>query len=159
MKYGWAEEKLVFPKPVALMGQFATRISEYEEKPLTVTALAVDSGDDQMVLCSVDLITITYVITDEVRKRLANCAPGLDPMKVVISAIHTHTGPGFTSRGARKVAEGMDPTAFTKKINSLVPPEKQYVESPNVYKNPDIMSGDELFEEICSKIAKSILLR
>ena len=156
MKYGWAEEKLVFPKPVALMGQFATRISEYEEKPLTVTALAVDSGDDQMVLCSVDLITITYVITDEVRKRLANCAPGLDPMKVVISAIHTHTGPGFTSRGARKVAEGMDPTAFTKKINSLVPPEKQYVESPNVYKNPDIMSGDELFEEICSKIAKAV---
>lgn len=156
MKYGWAEEKLVFTKPVALMGQFATRISEYEEKPLTVTALAVDSGEDHMVLCSTDLITITYVITDEVRKRLAECTPGLDPMKVVISAIHTHTGPGYTGRGMRKATIGFDPKSFDEKINSLVPPEKRYADKPNVYENPDIMSGDELFEEICSKIAKTI---
>ena len=155
MKYGWAEEKFVFPKPVALMGQFATRISEYEEKPLTVTALAVDSGEDQMVLCSVDIIGINYPLTDEVRRRLAD-VKDLDPMKVVISAIHTHTGPGYTGRGGRKANIGFDPAVYNEKINSLVPAEKRYVDKPNVYENPDIMSGDELLEEIASKIAKAI---
>ena len=156
MKYGWAEEKFVFTKPVALMGQFATRISEYEEKPLTVTALAVDSGDDQMVLCSVDLIGVNYPLVDEVRRRLAECTEGLDPMKVVISAIHTHTGPGFTGRGARKANLGFDPKLYDEKINSLVPPEKRYADKPNVYENPDIMNGDELLEEIATKITKTI---
>ena len=156
MKYGWAEEKFVFTKPVALMGQFATRISEYEEKPLTVTALAVDSGDDQMVLCSVDLIGVNYPLVDEVRRRLAECTEGLDPMKVVISAIHTHTGPGFTGRGARKANLGFDPKLYDEKINSLVPPEKRYADKPNVYENPDIMNGDELLEEIATKITKTV---
>ena len=155
MKYGWAEEKFVFPKPVALMGQFATRISEYEEKPLTVTALAVDSGEDQMVLCSVDIISINYPLTDEIRRRLAD-VKDLDPMKVVISAIHTHTGPGYTGRGGRKANIGFDPKLYDEKINSLVPPEKRYAEKPNVYENPDIMNGDELLEELASKIAKAI---
>ncbi|MBQ9977068.1 MAG: hypothetical protein IJP21_00575 [Clostridia bacterium] len=156
MKYGWAEEKFVFPKPVALMGQFATRISEYEEKPLTVTALAVDSGEDQMVLCSVDIISINYPLTDEVRRRLADCTEGLDPMKVVISAIHTHTGPGYTGRSARKANIGFDSKLYDEKINSLVPPEKRYAEKPNVYENPDIMNGDELLEELASKITKTV---
>ena len=155
MKYGWAEEKFVFPKPVALMGQFATRISEYEEKPLTVTALAVDSGEDQMVLCGVDIIGINYPLTDEIRRRLAD-VKGLDPMKVVVSAIHTHTGPGYTGRGGRKANIGFDPAIYNEKINSLVPAEKRYVDKPNVYENPDIMNGDELLEEIASKIAKAI---
>ena len=56
VKFGWAENKFVFTKPVSLRGQFAERISEYEEKPLTVTALAVESGNEQMVLCSTDLL-------------------------------------------------------------------------------------------------------
>ena len=100
MKYGWAEEKFVFPKPVSLDGQFAERISQYEEKPLTATALAVDSGEEQMVLCGVDLVSISYSLTAEVRRRLAD-VKGLDPMKVIISAIHTHTGPGYSGRNQK----------------------------------------------------------
>ena len=87
MKYGWAEEKFTFTKPIALYGQFAERISQYEEKPLTAVALAIDSGEDQMVLCSVDLVGVSYILTDEVRSRLAKCTTGLDPMKVIISSI------------------------------------------------------------------------
>ena len=44
LKFGWGEEKFVFTKPISLAGQFAERISEYEEKPLTATALVVDDG-------------------------------------------------------------------------------------------------------------------
>lgn len=41
IKIGWAEEIFEFQKPVSLAGQFAERISEYVEKPITVTALAI----------------------------------------------------------------------------------------------------------------------
>ena len=155
MKYGWAEEKFVFPKPVSLDGQFAERISQYEEKPLTATALAIDSGEDQMVLCSVDLVGISYTLTDEVRQRLAQCTKDLDPMKVIISAIHTHTGPGYAGKGQNKSSEGHT-SSFRENIKSMLPAGKKYVESTNVSENKDIMSGEELLEEIASKITKAI---
>ena len=155
MKYGWSEEKFVFPKPVSLDGQFAERISQYEEKPLTATALAIDSGEDQMVLCSVDLVGISYTLTDEVRQRLAQCTKDLDPMKVIISAIHTHTGPGYAGKGQNKSSEGHT-SSFRENIKSMLPAGKKYVESTNVSENKDIMSGEELLEEIASKITKAI---
>ena len=156
MKYGWAEEKFVFPKPISLEGQFAERISQYEEKPLTVTALAVDSGEDQAVFCSVDLVCVSYILTDEVRARLAKCVPDLDPMKTIISAIHTHTGPGYTGKSARKSSLGFSSANFQKNIEALLPPGKKYIQSANLAENPNIMNNDELFEEIASKITKAI---
>ena len=38
---GWSEVNITPDKKVSLEGQFAERISEYVEKPLTATALAV----------------------------------------------------------------------------------------------------------------------
>ena len=156
MKYGWAEEKFVFPKPISLKGQFAERISQYEEKPLTTTALAVDSGEDQMVLCSVDIVLVSYFLTDEVRKRLATCTTGLDPMKVVISAIHTHTGPGYTNVYARRSDKEFDELKLGVGLKDLLPPGKKYVESANISENENIMQDDEVFEEVASKITKAI---
>ena len=53
IKIGFAEETFEFTKPIALVGQFAERISEYQEKPLTATAMAISSDDEQMVLLDV----------------------------------------------------------------------------------------------------------
>ena len=53
LKIGWAEQNITPDKKASLAGQFAERISEYVEKPITVTALAIDSGDDHLVMCSV----------------------------------------------------------------------------------------------------------
>ena len=46
---GWAEYSLTPDKKVSLVGQFAERISEYVEKPLCVTAMAVSTDSDQAV--------------------------------------------------------------------------------------------------------------
>ena len=46
LKMGWAERNITPDKKVSLAGQFAERISEYVEKPLTVTAMAVECGND-----------------------------------------------------------------------------------------------------------------
>ena len=92
-RIGWAEVDITPEKKVSLVGQFAERISEYVEKPLTVTALAVSNDDEQAVLVSCDLVGISYSLVDAVREKLADNDVGIDPMKVIISAIHTHTGP------------------------------------------------------------------
>ena len=95
LKFGWAEVDITPDKKVSLAGQFAERISEYVEKPLTATAMAVESEDDQMVLVSVDIVAIGYKLVEEIRVKLADNQVGLDPMKVVFSAIHTHTAPCY----------------------------------------------------------------
>ena len=102
IKIGWAEEEFYLPKPVSLQGQFAERISEYIEKPVGATAMAVEAGGEQMVLCSVDLVSVSLHLMNTVRKLLAGNGAGLDPMKVVVSATHPHTGPGYTGRGKNR---------------------------------------------------------
>ncbi len=156
LRIGWAEEEFVLTKPVSLVGQFAERISQYVEKPVTATALAVDSGEDQMVLCSVDLVGVSYYLLNVVRDRLKDNTVGLDPMKVVVSAIHSHTAPGYTGRQINRTSRGKE-GGFRKLIESELPADKKYVESADVTGNPNIMSDDELLEEISSKIVKAIL--
>ena len=47
LKFGWAEQSITPDKKVSLAGQFAERISEYVEKPICVTALAISSETDR----------------------------------------------------------------------------------------------------------------
>ena len=55
---GWSEVDITPDKKISLAGQFAERISQYVEKPLTATALAVEAGGEQMVLVSTDLVAV-----------------------------------------------------------------------------------------------------
>ncbi len=93
LKFGWAERSITPDKKVSLAGQFAERISEYVEKPICVTALAISSETDQAIFCACDLVDISWGLRDAVRAKLAGNDAGLDPMKVIISATHVHTGP------------------------------------------------------------------
>ena len=67
---GWAEYSLTPDKKVSLVGQFAERISEYVEKPLCVTAMAVSTDSDQAVFCSCDLVGVSWSLRDAVREKL-----------------------------------------------------------------------------------------
>lgn len=156
LKIGWGEEKFVFTKPVSLQGQFAERISEYEEKPLTATAFAVEAGDEQMVICSVDLVGVSCALVDVVRDLLKDNGMGLDPQKVVISATHPHTGPGYTGRGVNKTSSGVS-GSFRSLLESQLPPDRKYIESANISKNESIMDDDSLLKEISAKITKAVL--
>ncbi|MBR4443406.1 MAG: hypothetical protein IKS52_09080 [Clostridia bacterium] len=157
-RIGWAEVDITPAKKVSLVGQFAERISEYVEKPLTATALAMTTDDEQVVMCSCDLVGISYVLADTVRGKLANNGLGLDPMKVIISAIHTHTGPGYAGRGnsARKLS-GTSSSGFRALLESELPPDKKYVESANVTQNPEIATDEELLAFLSDRIAQCVL--
>ena len=54
IKFGWAEGSITPDKRVRLAGQFYDRISQEVESPVTATALAIVSGNEQTILCSVD---------------------------------------------------------------------------------------------------------
>ena len=141
---GWAEYSLTPDKKVSLVGQFAERISEYVEKPLCVTAMAVSTDSDQAVFCSCDLVGVSWSLRDAVREKLAGNTVGLDPMKVIISAIHTHTGPGYTGRGNSSGRFSSNSSGFRALLESELPAGKKYVESANVTANPEIAQDDEL---------------
>ena len=93
LKIGWAQTDLSPDGPVLIAGQFHARVSEGVMDPLTATALAMEGPQDHAVLVSCDLVGVSDELRDAVRARLAGRTDGPDPMKVVLNATHTHTGP------------------------------------------------------------------
>ena len=95
---GWSSKSITPDQPVALAGQFETRISTEVKDPITCTALAIETrnGDSSMetaILVSVDVVGITDGLLDNVRSLVGKRLPNVDVNKIVLNATHTHTGP------------------------------------------------------------------
>lgn len=153
IQIGWSERDITPKKKVSLAGQFAERISEYVEKPITVTALAVESAGEQMVLCGVDLVSVGWNVVQAVRERVAQANVGLDPMKIIISAIHTHTAPVYPRTSRVQVG----PSGFRALLESELPKNKKYIESAQITANPEIASNEEVLELILDQITAAVL--
>ena len=156
LKIGWAEASITPSKKISLAGQFAERISEYVEKPLTATAMAVEADGEQMVMVSTDLPKVPYLMMLDVRKRLEGNDLGLDPMKVIISAIHTHTGPVFPG-GQRSAMVQNVIGGLREMLESFLAPGQKYVEKVNVSNNPEIATDEECYEVILTGVTDAIL--
>ena len=155
--FGWSEKSITPEKRISLVGQFAERISEYVEKPLCVTALAIASGTEQAVFCGCDLVDVSWGLCGAVREKLAGNAAGLDPMKVIMSAIHTHTGPGYARSGDAESRNTGHSASFRALLESELPTGRRYVESAAISDNPDIAQPDELLEFLSTQIAAAAL--
>lgn len=92
---GWAQGDITPQEAVLIGGQMHARLSEGVTDPLTVTAWALESGDEQAVFVGCDLISIENELRDAVRERLrvVQRETGLDPRYLVLNATHTHTAP------------------------------------------------------------------
>lgn len=143
-------------KKIFLDGQFAERISEYVEKPLTATALAVTSGSEQMVLVSADLAVIGGNLMDLIRERLATNELGLDPTKVILSAIHTHTGPVYTRKNYVEKSLGIRLNSRAL-LESILPEGRKYIESAHVHDNPEIANAQEILDLLVERISACVL--
>ena len=153
LKIGWSEVNITPDKKVALDGQFAERISQYVEKPITITAMAIDSGDDHAIMCSVDLLMMKRQVVAEVRARLAGNDLGIDPDKILFSAIHTHTAPMVANgRVAAPVASG-----FRSLLEPYIPAGKKYVESAPISQDPDIMTPYAYFEKLVDWATEAVI--
>ena len=154
LKIGWGEVSITPDKKISLAGQFAERISEYVEKPLTATAMAIDAGDDQAIIIGCDLSCIEWGLLENIRKTLENNDVGLDVNKIVISAIHTHTGPKYAGQRSRRQQVGGTNRAA---MESFLAPGQKYVEKVNVSANPDIATDQEVTDLLIERISQVIL--
>lgn len=93
LSLGWATRDITPRTPVALRGQFNLRVATKVHDPLTLTALAVEAGKEQVVLVSVDSCSVDQEVLERVREMLPHRLPGLDPRKIIAGATHTHTAP------------------------------------------------------------------
>ena len=140
---------------ISLAGQFAERISQYVEKPITATAMAVEADGDQVVMVSADLVGVSYNLMDAIRERLADNKEGLDVTKIICAATHIHTGPVYTRRNRTAAAGGS--ISFRELLERELPPGKKYVESANVTNNPDIVDPNEMFDILVDRLSSVIL--
>lgn len=93
IRIGWAQTDITPDRPIYVIGQLYSRISSYVHDPLTATCLALENGEEQMILVSADMPGVPTMHISRILERLD--APGLDRSRVVFSAIHTHNSTMF----------------------------------------------------------------
>lgn len=96
LRIGAATISITPDKPIALAGQFNTRISRGVDNPITATAVAIESREgnrsvDQAILLSCDIVVFFPPMPQSLRERLREKLPEFDARKLVMTATHTHT--------------------------------------------------------------------
>ncbi len=145
LQIGFSEISLTPEKTVRLAGQFAERLSQGIEKPVTATAMAVSAGDEHFVLCSCDLVSVSEPLLAAVRARLGETTPGLDPCKAILSATHTHTSLLYQGTGTTRALDI---------LRRYLPEDSRYVE--NAATTKDVMEATEAFEFLAERIAMAL---
>lgn len=94
LKLGWGRREISVEGPVSIPGQTYMRLSEGIQDPLYVTALVVDggAGQDHVVFCSCDIVTLTNEVIPGVCKLVASLRPEINTDAIVMNATHTHSG-------------------------------------------------------------------
>ncbi len=147
IKFGWSEVSILPEgRRVDLAGQLYERISGDVETPISVTALALECGEEQMIFIACDLVSTSFKLLKAVRDYLPdNC--GFDKSKIIISAIHTHASFGYADS-----SDGF--ASHIDALRELMPKGVKYI--PRVSDNSDdIIRGQEAKQFLVERIAKA----
>ena len=149
IKIGWSEKSII-PEgaKVSLAGQFYERVSDQVESPLTVTAFAVESGNDAFVICSCDLVSTSYQLLCSVRERVEGKI-SLPTDKIIVGAIHTHTAPAYARR-SDTFGGGL------KCLQRFTPEGVKYEELAKTDAE-DIFRDEEAHSYIADRIAEAVI--
>ena len=149
VKFGWSEVDITPKKGVkiSLAGQFFERITDEVESPISITALCIKTDDDYAILCSCDLVGVKDTLYKAVCEKLKK-ETKINPDKVTISAIHTHTS--YVYAGASKFAYGN----LKSILEELMPEDMSYVP---LVSGEDCMSPEEVTQFLIDKIFEAIV--
>ncbi|MBQ9756108.1 MAG: hypothetical protein IJV99_00750, partial [Clostridia bacterium] len=147
IKIGWSEVDITPKQKISLAGQFYERVSDVVESPLTVTAFAVESGDDQMIIASCDLGGVAQNLNRMVKERLQGKLP-ISTDKVILSAIHTHTS--YTYKQQRTLSYVIQENYLRKSL----PKDMEYLSKVSGEK---FMDPEEALYFLADKIAEAVL--
>ena len=147
LKIGWSEADITPGEGVkiGLDGQFFERVTDEVESRITVTALAVDGGDDRMVIVSCDLVGIGKNLHEVVKEDVVREYPELDG-KIVTCAIHTHTSYVYTKTAT-------DPSSSLDVLRRMLPEGTEY---EPLAVSGDMLDPDEALEFLRSRIAGAV---
>ena len=71
LKIGMRSVNITPPAPVSLAGQFRIRVSEGVESPLLANIFAIENGEDQIIICSIELSSVGDELCCDVRRKVA----------------------------------------------------------------------------------------
>lgn len=138
LSIGWAMEDITPEGPVSLWGQYYERISEYVQTPLTVTALALESVNndirEQAILISIDLVYMEGNLQESVRSNIKNQIPDFNIRNLILNVTHTHSS--------------FNPAANSKHRNMLVDKLSKVAVSAWTKRQPGGISWDLQYEAI-----------
>lgn len=146
IKIGWAEVDITPNCKIGLAGQFYERITEVIESPLSVTAFAVDSGDEQMIICSTDTINVSHNLNVLVKERLNGKLP-FSTDKIIINSIHSHTSYVYDRRSR------LAGNSFSY-LKQVLPKDMEY---QALVSNEECLSPENALEFLANKICEAIL--
>ena len=89
---GFGKVDITPSEPVLLLGYYYDRTSTGVHDRLYARSMAVSDGESSIVLCVADLVKLTEPVVEKTR-RLVQEHCGLAPERLILSAVHTHTGP------------------------------------------------------------------
>ncbi len=89
LQFGWAEVDITPKEKISLAGEFFERVTNEVETPITVTVLAIKSGNEQAIIGSCDICAISELLVEKVRANVKN--PEIDKSKILLGATHVHT--------------------------------------------------------------------
>jgi len=146
LKFGWAEVDITPKEKIFLSGQFYERISSEIETPISVTALAIECGGEQAVICSCDIACIQESLVEKVREKVSQNALGLDVSRIIMGATHTHTSYEYAYRNATKEVSTVEI------LKRYIPKNKKYV----THVSGDAMHPFDAFDFLAEKIALAV---
>jgi len=147
LKIGWAEVSIVPEKKAKLAGQFFERISEYVETPITVTAMAIESNDNQFIICSCDLVSVSINLFEAVKTKVAEQNREIDINSIVVAATHTHASILYDY-------EDTDAATSLDILKRYLPEDKEYIEK---VEDDDILEPKEALVFLADRISACIV--
>ncbi|MBR2498502.1 MAG: hypothetical protein IKB67_02185 [Clostridia bacterium] len=147
IKIGWAEVDMTPNCKVQLSGQFYERVTDEVESPVTCTAFALECGNEQLVICSCDLVSISDNLMKDVRD-IVKSKTDLPTEKIIINAIHTHTSISY-----KKIKNLVGHITFGS-IKKFLPDDIKYEPRVQVSEGMDL---NDALNHIVDCVSKAII--
>lgn len=156
VKIGWSEVDITPEKGVkiGLSGQFFERITDEVESPLKVIAMAIESGDEQVIFAACDLVSVACNLNDLVKENLKGKID-VSPDKVILSAIHTHTSHVYPKQGALAKKMNEEGKSFGNYLQQVLPKDMAYVP---LVSGEECLSPEDALNFLVERITEAVVL-
>ena len=146
LKIGWAEVDITPSEKINICGQFYERVSDVVESRLYATAFALESDNEQMIICSCDTAHVAQNLNKMVKERLKGKL-SISTDKVILCAIHTHNS--YTYKQVRTLPMAMN------YLKTVLPKDMEYLSNTSGEK---AMDEEVALNFLADKFAEAVLL-